>query len=183
MCKRGRCCWVRSKPDAHTIGSDSAEHGTEVPDFSLSLFAAHGLKLFATFLLALPVGWEREASTRIMGLRTFPLVALASCAYVLVGEAIVGDDATGQARVISGLMAGIGFIGGGAILKQENRVQGTATAASIWSTGVLGAAVGYGLYEIAALVSLFTLATLVLLTPLERLMDGGRSRKGKRDES
>jgi putative Mg2+ transporter-C (MgtC) family protein len=141
-----------------------------VLDFSWSLFSSNGLKLLVTFLIALPVGWERESSTRIMGLRTFPLVALASCAYVLVGQAIVGDDPNGQARLISGLMAGIGFIGGGAILKQEDHVQGTATAASIWSTGVLGAAVGYGLYEIALLVSLLTLATLLLLTPLERVM-------------
>jgi putative Mg2+ transporter-C (MgtC) family protein len=149
-----------------------------VPDFSWSLLASNGAKLLATFVLALPVAWERESSTRIMGLRTFPLVALASCAYVLVGEAIVGADANGQARLISGLMAGIGFIGGGAILKHDNRVQGTATAASIWATGVLGAAVGYGLYEIAALVSLFTLATLLLLTPLEHWMQ----RRARREQ-
>jgi putative Mg2+ transporter-C (MgtC) family protein len=150
----------------------------DVPDFSWSLFASAGAKLLATFLLALPVAWEREASTRVIGLRTFPLVALACCAYVLVGEAVVGADPSGHARLIAGLMAGIGFIGGGAILKHDNRVQGTATAASIWATGVLGAAVGYGLYEIALLVSLLTLATLLLLTPLERLMQARAARQG-----
>ena len=60
-------------------------------------------------------------------------------------------------------MTGIGFVGGGAILKGEDRVHGTATAASIWSTGAIGAAVGYRQYEIAMIISLFNVLTLRLL--------------------
>ncbi|MBA3531344.1 MAG: MgtC/SapB family protein [Ardenticatenales bacterium] len=126
------------------------------------------LKLVGAFVAALPIAWERERATRIMGLRTFPLVAVASCGYVLVAVGVVGASEDAQARVIAGLMTGIGFIGGGAILKEGKNVRGTATAASIWTIGVVGAAVAYGRYEIAAVVSLITFLTLQVLTPLTK---------------
>lgn len=129
-----------------------------------------GIRMLAAFALALPIAWEREVDTRIMGLRTLPLVAVACCAYILVGSAIVGDDPGSHGRLLSGLVAGIGFIGGGAILKGHKSVNGTATAASILSTGILGAAVAYGLFEIAILISITTLATLLLLPPLQRML-------------
>lgn len=124
------------------------------------------LKLAGAFLLTLPVGWERERSTRIMGLRTFSLVAVASCGYVLIANRVVGLDADPQARIIQGLMTGIGFIGGGAILKEGANVRGTATAASIWMTGALGAAVGYAEIEIAVVLSALNYLVLRVLTPL-----------------
>lgn len=120
------------------------------------------------FVLALPVALERERSTRIMGLRTFPLVALASCGYVLVAVSVLGGDSPDHSRIIQGLMTGIGFIGGGAILKEGASVRGTATAASIWSMGVLGAAVGYGEIEIAVLLAAINFLILRLLTPIEK---------------
>ena len=113
-----------------------------------------------TVILTLPIGWERFRSTRTMGLRTYILVAVASCGYVLVAIAVLGADSDAQARIIQGLMGGIGFIGGGAILKEGANVRGTATAASIWTTGAMGAAIGYSLYEIALLLSVVMLVTL-----------------------
>lgn len=107
--------------------------------FHWALLAVDLFKIAAAFLLALPVAWERERSTRIMGLRTFPLVAVASCGYVLIAVAVVGAREDAQSRIIQGLMTGIGFIGGGAILKEGASVRGTATAASFWTAGALGA--------------------------------------------
>lgn len=124
------------------------------------------LKIVSATLLTLPIAWERERATRMVGLRTFPLVAIASCGYVLVAVALLGSDKQAQGRIIQGLMTGIGFIGGGAILKQKEDIQGTATAASIWATGAVGAAVGYGYYEIAIIVSMVNFLVLQLLTPL-----------------
>ena len=103
--------------------------------------------IIAAYLLALPIAWHREKNARSAGLRTFPLVAVGACAYVLVSRGILASAAEdgfheGIARVIYGLMTGIGFIGGGAILKNGGRVSGTATAASIWNTGAVGLAVG-----------------------------------------
>lgn len=126
------------------------------------------VRFLLAFALALPVAWERERSTRIMGLRTFPLVALASCGYVLLALAVIGPSEEGQARIIQGLMTGMGFIGGGAILKEGASVRGTATAASIWSMGVLGAAVAYSAFEIALLLSVLIYLILRILSPLEK---------------
>lgn len=140
----------------------------------------YGGRLLAAFALAVPVAWEREHSTRIMGLRTFPLVALASCGYVLVATAVTGEeDADARARALQGLMTGIGFIGGGAILKRKSGVRGTATAASVWSTGAIGAAAGFGEYAIAALVALINYAALLVLTPIEKRL--GKHNRGAAD--
>ncbi|NES98863.1 MAG: MgtC/SapB family protein [Desertifilum sp. SIO1I2] len=144
--------------------------------FDWGLFFVDLLKLSIAFIMTLPIAWEREQSTRIMGLRTFPLVAVASCGYVLVAIAIVGIDNDEQARIVQGLMSGVGFIGGGAILKKGVSVRGTATAASIWTTGALGAAIAYGRYEIAILLSLLNFLTLRILSPIEQGV-------GKRDRS
>lgn len=144
----------------------------------------HLASLGLAFLLALPVAWEREQSTRIMGLRTFPLVALSSCGYVIVAVAVLGPEADDHSRIVQGLMTGMGFIGGGAILKEGASVRGTATAASIWSMGVLGAAVGYGEIEIAVLLAAMTFLILRLLTPIEkRLGKDDRARDGTEREA
>lgn len=69
-------------------------------------------------------------------------------------------------------MAGIGFIGGGAILKKGANVRGTATAASIWITGALGAATAWHRYEVAIALSAMTFATLKLGDAIKSRMDG-----------
>lgn len=121
------------------------------------------LRVGVAFVLALPLGWEREVAARTAGLRTFPLVALGACAYLLIGQQALGDSAEAQARILSGLLTGIGFIGGGAILKGEKDVRGIATAASLWNTGAIGAAAAYGRYELGLMLSLGNLLTLHLL--------------------
>jgi putative Mg2+ transporter-C (MgtC) family protein len=112
----------------------------------------------------LPIGWNREKEARSAGLRTFPLVALASCGFVQGTERITGSEPEAVARIVEGVITGIGFIGGGAILQIKDRVQGTATAASIWATGAMGTAVGVGSYDVAIVISLMTFMTLGFLT-------------------
>ncbi len=136
--------------------------------FDLAQFGAYLVRFLAAFVLAIPVALERESSRRQMGLRTFPMVAVASCGFVLVASSLVGPDSDVQARIIQGLMTGIGFIGGGAILKKKDDVHGTATAAGIWMIGAVGAAVGYGRLEIAVPLSFLAFAMLRLLTPAKR---------------
>lgn len=121
-------------------------------------------KLILAFLIALPIAYNRERFTRIMGLRTFPLVAVASCAYILIATSMADSDASTNARVLQGLITGMGFIGGGAILKNGDEVKGTATAAGIWATGAIGAAVAFGFLEIALLVTAMTFIVLRVLT-------------------
>lgn len=111
------------------------------------------------YILALPVAMDREAASRSAGLRTFPLVAMAACGYTLVGFSIL-TSTDAEARVLQGVITGIGFIGGGAILKSSGSVTGTATAASIWTTGLIGIAVASDRYEIAILLSILMFITL-----------------------
>jgi len=88
------------------------------------------VQLGIAYLLALPIAFDRERSAKTAGLRTFPIVAVAACGYMLVGISVL-DSTDAEARVMQGLITGIGFIGGGAILKSGGTVMGTATAASI----------------------------------------------------
>jgi putative Mg2+ transporter-C (MgtC) family protein len=120
------------------------------------------------YVLALPVAWDREKAVRSAGLRTFPLVAMASCGYLLLAVRMFGANDESLARVIPGLITGIGFIGGGAIIKNRETVEGTATAASIWNTGAIGAAVALNRYEIALVLSFINFVTLRFLTPFKR---------------
>jgi len=136
-------------------------------------------KITAAYVLALPIGWEREQVQHSVGLRTFPLVAMASCGYVLLADTFIGGhlagvDAAARSRIIQGLTTGIGFIGGGAIMRGRGNVHGTATAASIWNTGVIGAAVAESHLEIAVILSLLNLITLHLLVPMKERRDHTR---------
>lgn len=115
--------------------------------------------LLIAFLLALPIGWDRERRHRGAGLRTFPLVSVASCAFVLMAlEVLQSSEST--ARVIYGVITGIGFIGGGAIIKEGTSVTGTATAASIWNTGAIGVAIALSQYDIGIALAVLNFAIL-----------------------
>ncbi len=124
------------------------------------------LRVGIAFALAVPIGWERHESKRNLGLRTFPIVAMAACGFMLIINNMPGANAETHARLIAGLISGIGFIGGGAILKEGMNVRGLATAASIWCTGAIGAAVAFQRIEIGVILSLITFLTLRLLTPI-----------------
>jgi putative Mg2+ transporter-C (MgtC) family protein len=139
----------------------------QIQELEWFVYFAHLAELSVAFALAVPMGWDREKATRSMGLRTFPLVSLASCGYMLIGQSVVGDDPDALAKLMYGLMTGIGFIGGGAILKDGGNVQGTATAASIWNTGAVGAAVAFQRYEIAVALAGINFGILRLLPPLK----------------
>lgn len=142
-----------------------------MPDLNWEQMADHLLRLGMAYLLALPVAWDREQQERTAGLRTFPIVALASCAFMLIAGELWSGSPGAEARILQGLITGIGFIGGGAILKQDSRVKGTATAASIWATGGIGTAVAYGRWEIAVPLSLAVFVTLRALTPFKTTGD------------
>lgn len=124
------------------------------------------LRIAIAFILAIPIGWERYESERNLGLRTFPIVAMGACSFMLIAKNIPGADAEAQARAIQGLLSGIGFIGGGAILKHNGSVRGLATATSIWCTGAIGAAVAFERLGMAMMISIVTFVTLRLLTPI-----------------
>jgi len=137
-------------------------------DFDTSQLLDHLLLIGAAFLLALPIGWERQRAHRPAGLRTFPIVAIACCVFVLLGTEVFPDAPDAQSRLIAGLMTGMGFIGGGAILKGPHGedVRGVTTAASLWTMAALGAAVAYRRFELAIVLMMFNLLILRWLAPL-----------------
>jgi putative Mg2+ transporter-C (MgtC) family protein len=128
---------------------------------------SHLIPMSIAFLLAFPLGWDRERGERSAGLRTFPLVALACCGFIQGTERFVSGQPEAMARIIEGLITGMGFIGGGAILRREHSVRGTATAASLWATGAIGVTTGLGAYDVAFIISVVTFLTLVLMTKLK----------------
>jgi len=133
--------------------------------------AAHLGQLAVAFLLALPIAWDREQKERSAGLRTFTLVAISTCGFLMAARSSLGPSADAESRVWQGLLTGIGFIGSGAILKTEGSVRGTATAASIWNTAAVGAAVAYGNYDIAVVLSFANFAVLRWLAPFKATAD------------
>lgn len=135
-------------------------------NFDWNMVLGNLLRIGLAFLLALPIGWERRQSPRSLGLRTFPIVAVASCGYMLIARHMIDATADSQMRALQGLLGGIGFIGGGAILRTNGGVYGLATAASLWSTGAIGAAIAFQREEIAVVLSITNFLLLRLLTPL-----------------
>jgi putative Mg2+ transporter-C (MgtC) family protein len=126
------------------------------------------LNLAVAFVLAFPVGWDRERQDVAPGLRTYPLLAMGACAYLEIGQFAFRDHVDAQARVFQALVSGIGFIGAGAIIKDRGEVHGLATAVSLWVTVSVGIAASYQLYVLAAVLSGTTLVTLRLLKPFKR---------------
>ncbi len=127
----------------------------------------HLTALLLAYVLALPIGWNREHAERTAGLRTFPLVAVTSCGFIQAAEGMAGESPEALARIIEGVIVGMGFIGGGAILRHHESVRGTATAASLWVTGAIGVSVGLGSIDVAIILAIVTFATLWFLSPLK----------------
>lgn len=146
-----------------------------IPDISLAEVVDHTVRLLAAYVIALPIAWNREREARSAGLRTFPLVALASCGYMTVGMQVL-DGSGAESRVIYGIITGIGFIGGGAILKQGANISGTSTAASIWNTGAIGIAVAFDRLEVAIVLSAFNFLTLQYVARLKKNVSNERGK-------
>lgn len=119
-----------------------------------------GVQLFLAFLLALPLGWAHERGSRSVGFRTYPLLSVCVCGFLVVA-ADAGWETREQADAFYGVLTGIGFVGSGAIVKSREHVQGMSMAVSLWVTGAIGAGVAYGALLLSAALSLTSLATLL----------------------
>ena len=140
-------------------------------DFDWDVMLAYTVQMVLAFGLVLPVGFNRESSRQSIGLRTFPLVSLASCCFTLLGFELNGDEDSLMGEVLGGIITGIGFVGGGAILQKDDRIEGTSTAAAIWAAGCVGVAVAMGRLEIAVLISVFMMAIFYFVSPLKKSLD------------
>lgn len=133
------------------------------------------LRVLAAFVAGLVVGLERESHGRAAGLRTTTLACVASAlAMILSGMLFAESVGAGgawrpdPARLVAGILTGIGFLGAGTILRHANLIRGVTTAASLWFVTVLGLAFGSGQFLLGGLGLLVALATLFLLPALEK---------------
>jgi putative Mg2+ transporter-C (MgtC) family protein len=116
-------------------------------------------------LLGCSIGVERQWRQRMAGARTHALVAAGASAFVMSGFLIQGD-AGGEARIVSYVVSGVGFLGAGVIFKEGMQVRGLNTAATIWCSAAVGVLCGLKHAEYALVTTAGVLATNVLLRPL-----------------
>jgi len=148
------------------------------------------LRLLAATAVGGALGLNRELSDKPAGLRTHALVALGSALMAIIAVQLADEGGRvhvdAASRVVQGVIAGIGFIGGGVILHKDGRnVQGLTTAATIWVAAALGIACGLGLWQTAVMTVIVVLVVLVVGRFVEGALkryrrprpDGGTSRK------
>ncbi len=132
------------------------------------------VRLFAAAALAGLIGLERESAEQEAGLRTHILVSVGSCLFMIVGIyawhpfdlSQENGAVVDPSRVASYVVAGVGFLGGGAIIRQGFNVRGLTTAASIWVVAAIGIAVGAGMYSFAVAT---TGVVILSLWPLKKV--------------
>ncbi|MCC7043484.1 MAG: MgtC/SapB family protein [Acidobacteria bacterium] len=121
------------------------------------------------------IGFDRELHRKPAGLRTHALVSLGACVFMVIGMLTAVDptlDLAAPGRVIQGIVAGVGFIGAGAIFRQGDRSMGhgLTTASTIWMVAALGTAAGAGLWRTALAVTVIAVVILLLGDPVDRYM-------------
>ena len=123
------------------------------------------IRLLAAVLLGALIGYEREFRAKNAGVRTHIMVALGAALFMIISQHGFPDAAKfDAARIAAGVVTGIGFIGGGIIMKRKHDVSGLTTAASLWVTGAVGLSAGCGMFEVAIFATVLVLARLEALS-------------------
>ena len=154
-------------------------------DAWLDSFFGNSVELTVLFRVALAVilgfvlGIERELYKRPAGLRTHILVCIASCLIMMVS--IYGFDGADPARLASQVVSGVGFLGAGAIMREDkgNSIKGITTAATIWMSAMIGLACGNGFYFGAIVVTFSALIILTILRNFETKIASSSKYKSK----
>ena len=145
--------------------------------FNTEFIIRIGVALILGFLL----GLEREVTNKTAGLRTHILVCLGACAFTIIsiygfptfagGDNVVVENSTGirdTGRVAAQVVSGIGFIGAGAVLRNGPMIIGLTTAATLWISAAIGMTCGVGMYGLATLTTISSVAVLTVIRIFER---------------
>ena len=126
--------------------------------------ATVAFRLLLAAALGGALGYERESAGKAAGVRTHMLVAIGTSMFLMASNLAGGGDSE-SSRIIQGVVAGIGFLGAGAIVKGKpgEEIQGLTTAASIWMTAAIGVSVGLGHASTAILSTLLALIVLAVM--------------------
>jgi putative Mg2+ transporter-C (MgtC) family protein len=128
-----------------------------------------GIRMLVALGLGGIIGLERQWRQRMTGLRTNGLVAVGSAMFVMMGGLIPGDRS--QSQVAAYVVSGIGFLGGGVILKDGFNIRGLNTAATLWCTAAVGTLAGLGYLGFAAMGAAGVLGANLILRPLAHLVN------------
>lgn len=139
------------------------------------------IRIGAALVLGFILGLERELTNKYAGLRTHILVCLGACAFTIIsiygfpsyasGDNIILDQATGirdTGRVAAQVVSGIGFIGAGAVLRNGPMIIGLTTAATLWISAAIGMTCGVGMYDVAIVTTVASVAVLTIIRVFER---------------
>lgn len=126
-------------------------------------------KIILAGILGGIIGIERLMGDHPAGIRTCVLICVSSCLFTIVSVMAFATAET--ARIASEIVVGVGFIGGGCLLRANNHVHGLTTAATIWTVAAIGMTVGVGMYGLAVFACLFSLAVLLILAPISKWME------------
>ena len=146
--------------------------------FSIDLMAKTSnvmLCLLLSLVLGFAIGLEREYANKWAGLRTHILVCVGSCIFTILSiwgfPVLMAEDATAtrdSARIAAQILTGIGFIGGGTVLRHGSAIYGLTTASTLWVAAAIGMACGCGMYWIAGLSTFYSVAVLILVRLFEK---------------
>jgi putative Mg2+ transporter-C (MgtC) family protein len=130
------------------------------------------IRLLTALFIGAVIGLQRELTHKPAGLRTHMLVALGTAMF-LIGAREAGMSTDALSRIVQGLATGIGFLGGGAILKltDEREIHGLTTAAGIWMTAAASAAAGVGQVAVALIGTFLGLVILIVVRRVEKSLD------------
>ncbi|MCM8774198.1 MAG: MgtC/SapB family protein [Candidatus Omnitrophica bacterium] len=133
------------------------------------------IRIILSFILGGIIGWEREKKKRDAGLRTHILVSLGSTLIMLVSLHIYDIYSPyaniDPARIASGVVTGIGFLGAGAIVRSAEQIKGLTTAATIWVSSAIGLSVGLGFLSAAIITTAIVFFTLTFLKKIEKSIE------------
>ena len=141
-----------------------------------------GQRLLLAALLGGLLGVERELRQKSAGLRTNILIAVGSALFTVMSYELADGPAADPSRVAAQIVTGIGFLGAGAIMRTGSGVQGLTTAATVWVNAAIGVAAGGGEYRLASIATAVTLLALLLLVPVERLIDRRFGKRARDDD-
>ncbi|HOG77970.1 MAG: MgtC/SapB family protein [Anaerolineaceae bacterium] len=126
------------------------------------------LRLTVSMVLGGAIGFERERDSQPAGLRTHMILVMGSCLAMILSINIGAENGTDPARMAAQVISGIGFLGAGAILRSGFNVKGLTTATTVWTTAIIGLAVGYGYYWVGAFTTVLVLVVLTLVSIFEK---------------
>ena len=138
-------------------------------------------RLLLAALLGGMLGFERELRQKSAGLRTNVLIAVGSALFTAMSFEMAEGPVADPSRIAAQIVTGIGFLGAGAIMRTGSGVQGLTTAATVWVNAAVGVAAGGGEFRLACIGTAVTLGALLLLHPVEALIDKHASKHRRKD--